>query len=117
MSRLGIQIARAIIAGDVDMARRLVAMGPRYWSVAECRAVAGACIVAGLAMPDGLKKGLMSYARAFPWLPQFGNGTQANIKRSYVNPNVKPEAFNEDLAELRRVATAVLSAENGDHHV
>lgn len=32
-------------------------------------------------------------------------------------PNVKPEAFNEDLAELRRVATAVLSAENGDHHV
>lgn len=38
-------------------------------------------IVAGLAMPDGLKKGLMSYARAFPWLPQFGNGTQANIKR------------------------------------
>lgn len=33
------------------------------------------------AMPDSFKKAMISYARAFPWLPQFGNHTQASIAR------------------------------------
>ena len=41
--RLGILIARAIISGDVTLARKLRDTGPRYWTVAECRAVSGAC--------------------------------------------------------------------------
>ncbi len=41
--RLGIQIAKAILAGDVSLARKLRDTGPRHWSVAECRAIAGAC--------------------------------------------------------------------------
>lgn len=31
--------------------------------------------------PPGIIRGLTSQARAFPWLPQFGNHTQANVKR------------------------------------
>ena len=38
-------------------------------------------LVEGLLCPDPLKRQLMSYARAFPWLPKFGNHTQADIKR------------------------------------
>ncbi len=38
-------------------------------------------IVEASAMPDGFKRAMLSYARAFPWLPQFGNHTQASIAR------------------------------------
>lgn len=38
-------------------------------------------IVTESAIPEPFKAKLASYARAFPWLPQFGNHTQANIKR------------------------------------
>lgn len=41
--RVGIEIARAIIAGDVWLARRMLGMGPRSYTVAECRAIIGAC--------------------------------------------------------------------------
>lgn len=50
-------------------------------------------IVQSLAMPEALKKALISYARAFPWLPQFGNGTQADIRR-----------IEQRIAELERKA-------------
>lgn len=38
-------------------------------------------IIELLDLPAGIKRQLMSYARAFPWLPQFGNHTSANIRR------------------------------------
>jgi hypothetical protein len=34
-----------------------------------------------MTMPPDMRKAMLSYARAFPWLPQFGNHTQANIAR------------------------------------
>lgn len=40
--KLGIQVARTILTGDVQLARSLAA-GRRSWSVAEARAIAGAC--------------------------------------------------------------------------
>ena len=43
--RLGIVVARAIIAGDLDRARREAA-GRRSWGVSEARAIVGACRVA-----------------------------------------------------------------------
>jgi len=46
-SPLAIVIARAIMAGDVDRARREAA-GRRSWTPAEARAIAGACQVARL---------------------------------------------------------------------
>jgi len=41
-TRLGIRVARAIVAGDVSMARAL-ASGVYHWSVPESRAIIGAC--------------------------------------------------------------------------
>lgn len=38
-------------------------------------------VVMESAIPEPFKSKLASCARAFPWLPQFGNHTQANIKR------------------------------------
>jgi hypothetical protein len=38
-------------------------------------------LIEALAMPEPLKKQMLSYARAFPWLPKFGNHTQADINR------------------------------------
>ncbi len=39
---IGIQVARAIISGDVSIARTL-ASGIYHWSVPEARAIVGAC--------------------------------------------------------------------------
>ena len=44
--KIGIQVARAILTGDVDAARRL-AHGRMSWSVPEARAITGACRVLG----------------------------------------------------------------------
>ncbi len=38
-------------------------------------------LIPTLGLPDTLTRSLLSYARAFPWLPQFGNGTSASIRR------------------------------------
>mgnify|MGYP000846846927 FL=1 len=40
---LGIIIARAIVSGDVDLARKYAATNRIGWSVAEARAIGGAC--------------------------------------------------------------------------
>lgn len=40
-TRLGIHVARALVAGDASLARAL-ACGCWHWSVAEARAIAGA---------------------------------------------------------------------------
>jgi hypothetical protein len=45
MTNIGIIVARAILTGDVDSARRL-AIGRTSWSVPEIRALAAACRVA-----------------------------------------------------------------------
>lgn len=52
-------------------------------------------LVESLPIPDPIKRGLMSMARAFPWLPQFGNNTQANIRR-----------VEQRIAELERKAAS-----------
>ncbi len=46
-SYAGIDVARALLAGDYDRARRLAA-GVFSWRVAEARAIAGAARVASL---------------------------------------------------------------------
>jgi hypothetical protein len=38
-------------------------------------------LLAGKVIAEPIARGLLSYARAFPWLPQFGNATAANIRR------------------------------------
>ncbi len=46
---LGTQIARLIVSGDVDAARKLRATtGRTSWTVAECRGIIGACATIGL---------------------------------------------------------------------
>lgn len=45
----------------------------------HCEIIAAA-VTAG-EMPESIGVQLVRYAQAFPWLPQFGNHTQANIKR------------------------------------
>jgi hypothetical protein len=42
MSKLGILVARAVLAGDVSLARQHAA-GRVSWSVPEARAITGAC--------------------------------------------------------------------------
>lgn len=44
-SPLGVQVAKAILSGDVSLARAL-ACGVHSWSVTEGRAICGACRVA-----------------------------------------------------------------------
>lgn len=45
VTKLGVQIARNIVRGDVSTARALFNRAPRpvSWSVPEARAIAGAC--------------------------------------------------------------------------
>lgn len=47
---LGITVARAIVSGDVDRARR-EAGGRRSWTVPEARAIVGACRAARARFP------------------------------------------------------------------
>ena len=49
-SKLGIVVARAIVQGDLDRARR-EANGRRSWGVAEVRAIVGACRAARARFP------------------------------------------------------------------